>query len=65
LISLRKRKRIQECFGSMKTIGGLRKTCHIGLPRIAGQALMTFATYNLVRLLNLLAAETRAQAETG
>jgi transposase len=65
LISLRKRKRIEECFGWMKTIGGLRKTRHIGLPRIAGQALMTFATYNLVRLMNLLAAETRAQAPTG
>ena len=60
-----KRKRIEECFGWMKTIGGLRKTRHIGLQRVAGQALLTFAAYNLVRLLNLLAAETLAESPTG
>lgn len=64
-ISLRKRKRIEECSGWMNTIGCLRKTRHIGLRRIAGQALLTFVAYNLVRLMNLLAAETLAQARTG
>ena len=64
-ISLRKRKRIEECFGWMKTIGGLRKTRHIGLQKIAGQALLTFATYNLVRLMNLLAASNLAETPTG
>ena len=65
LISLLKRKRIEECFGWMKTIGGLRKTRHIRLQRVAGQTLLTFAAYNLVRLMNLLAAETLAELPTG
>ena len=48
--SLRVRKRIEEAFGWIKTVGGLAKTKLIGQAKLAGQALMCFATYNLVRM---------------
>ncbi|MCS6810400.1 MAG: transposase [Tepidimonas sp.] len=48
--SLRVRKRIEEAFGWIKTVGGLAKTKLIGQARLAGQALLCFATYNLVRM---------------
>ena len=56
-MSLRRRKMIEEAFGWIKTVGGLRKTRHIGLAKLAGQALFTFAAYNLTRLLNLMQPE--------
>lgn len=52
--SLKRRKRIEESFGWLKTIGGLRKTRHKGLEKLSGQALFCFAAYNLTRMLNLL-----------
>ena len=52
--SLKCRKRVEESFGWIKTIGGLRKTRHKGLAKVSGQALFCFAAYNLTRLLNLL-----------
>jgi len=48
--NLKVRKRIVEAFGWMKTVGGLAKTKLIGQAKLAGQALMCFAAYNLVRL---------------
>lgn len=48
--SLKVRKRIEEAFGWMKTVGGLAKTKLIGQAKLAGQALMCFAAYNLVRM---------------
>lgn len=48
--SLKVRKRIEEAFGWLKTVGGLAKTQLIGHAKLAGQALLCFATYNLVRL---------------
>lgn len=48
--SLKVRKRIEEAFGWMKTVGGLAKTKLIGQAKLAGQALLGFATYNLVRM---------------
>jgi hypothetical protein len=51
--SLRVRKRIEEAFGWIKTVGGLAKTKLIGHARLAGQALLCFATYNLVRMGSL------------
>lgn len=48
--SLKVRKRIEEAFGWLKTVGGLAKTKLIGHAKLADQALMCFATYNLVRL---------------
>lgn len=61
-ISLRRRKMIEEAFGWIKTVGGLRKTRHIGLAKLAGQALFTFAAYNLTRILNLMKPEERGLA---
>ena len=49
-ISLKMRKRIEEAFGWIKTVGGLAKTKLIGQAKLTGQALLCFATYNLVRL---------------
>lgn len=43
-------KRHEEAFGWLKTVGGLRKTKLIGREKLAGQALMCFATYNLGRI---------------
>lgn len=51
--SLKVRKRIEEAFGWLKTVGGLRKTRLIGQAKLAGQALLCFATYNLVRIGSL------------
>jgi transposase len=51
--SQRIRKRIEECFGWAKTIGGLRKSRFVGRERLDFQFLMTFAAYNLVRMRNL------------
>jgi len=53
-ISQRKRKRVEEVFGWLKTIGGLRKTRHKGLARV--QWMFTFATavYNLLRIRTLV-----------
>jgi IS5 family transposase len=51
--SLKIRKRIEEAFGRLKTVGGLRKTRLIGQAKLAGQALLCFATYNLVRIGSL------------
>jgi len=53
-MSLQRRKMVEEAFGWIKTVGGLRKTRHKGLAKVSGQALFCFAAYNLTRLLNLL-----------
>jgi transposase len=47
------RKRIEECFGWAKTIGGLRKSRFIGRDKLDFQFVMTFAAYNLIRMRNL------------
>ncbi|MBL8469212.1 MAG: IS5 family transposase [Methyloversatilis discipulorum] len=52
--SLRRRKMIEEAFGWIKTVGGLRKTRHKGLEKLSGQALFAFAAYNLTRMLSLM-----------
>jgi len=49
-ISQRIRKRVEEMFGWMKTVGGFRKTRFRGLVRYGEQALMTAAAYNLIRM---------------
>ena len=55
-ISQQKRKRIEEIFGWLKTVGGLRKTRHRGLARVGWMFTFALAAYNLVRLRNLVAA---------
>lgn len=53
-LSLVKRKRIEECFGWAKTVGGFRKTRFIGTAKVQAQALLTFAAWNLTRMMSLL-----------
>lgn len=52
-ISLKVRKRIEEAFGWIKTIGNLRKTRHRGVPKVDWYFTLTIAAYNLVRMRNL------------
>ena len=54
-VSLRIRKRIEETFGWIKTIAGLRKTRFRGLERVGWAFTFAAAAYNLVRLPRLLA----------
>ena len=49
-ISLQIRKRIEQGFGWVKTIGSLRKRLLVGLARVKGFVAWNFAAYNLVRL---------------
>jgi transposase len=53
-LSQKKRKRIEEVFGWMKSIGLLRKLRHRGLERVSWMFTFTAAAYNLVRIRNLL-----------
>jgi transposase len=55
-VSQRARKRVEEIFGWMKTVGLMRKTRHKGLSRVGWTFTLTAAAYNLVRIRNLLEA---------
>jgi IS5 family transposase len=55
-ISQRKRKRVEEIFGWMKTVGVLRKTRHRGLDRVGWMFQFAAAAFNLIRIRNLVAA---------
>src|SRR5581483_12161082 len=52
-LSQRKRKRVEEIFGWMKTYGGLRRTLVRGLARVQLHAYLVGAAYNLLRLARL------------
>jgi transposase len=52
-----KRKRIEECFGWLKTIALLRKVRHRGLLKVDWVFTFACAAYNLVRLRNLSVQE--------
>ena len=54
-ISQQKRKLIEQVFGWMKTIGGLRKLRHCGGELVDWIVTFTAAAYNLIRLRTLLA----------
>jgi transposase len=54
-VSQRKRKRIEEVFGWLKTVGMLRKTRHRGVFRVGWVFTFAAAAYNLVRIRNLMA----------
>ena len=47
------RKRIEECFGWAKTVGGIRKSQFVGREKLDFQFILTFAAFNLVRMRNL------------
>jgi len=55
-VSQRVRKRVEEVFGWIKTIGGLRKTRHKGTRHVGWMWTFIAAAYNLVRMRRLLAA---------
>src|SRR5262249_30412270 len=55
-ISQRKRKLVEQSFGWMKTIGGLRKLRHRGGPLVDWIFTFTAAAYNIVRMRRLLPA---------
>lgn len=55
-ISQRARKKVEEIFGWMKTVGGLRKSRYCGISRTGLWAYLSAAAYNLVRLSRLLPA---------
>jgi len=59
-VSLRRRKRIEEGYGWMKDVGGLRKLRHRGRAKVAAIFTFTCAAYNLVRLRTLLAEPSSA-----
>ena len=52
-VSQQKRKRVEEIFGWMKTIGGMRKLRHRGLELVRWMFTFAAAAYNLVRIRNL------------
>ena len=57
-VSQRKRKRIEEIFGWMKTIGLLRKLRHRGGPTVTWIFRFTAAAFNLIRIRNLVYASS-------
>jgi transposase len=52
-ISQRIRQRIEEAFGWMKTVGGLRQTRYRGRARVQMHAYLVGAAYNLLRIARL------------
>jgi transposase len=52
-VSQRRRKRMEEIFGWLKTVGLMRKTRHRGTRRVDWMFTLALAAYNLVRIRNL------------
>jgi len=52
-VSQRKRKRIEEIFGWLKTVGGLRKSRFVGIKRTQWYAYLAASAYNLLRIAKL------------
>jgi len=55
-ISQKKRKRIEEVFGWMKTVGLMKQTRYRGTDRVGWMFTFAAAAYNLIRIRNLTAA---------
>ncbi len=55
-VSQKKRKRVEEVFGWLTTVGLLRQTRYRGRERVAWMFTFATAVYNLVRIRNLTAA---------
>jgi len=53
-VSQVRRKRIEEVFGWLKTVGMLRKTRHRGVQKVGWVFSFAVAAYNLVRMRNLV-----------
>ena len=59
-ISQRIRKRVEEIFGWMKTVGGFRRTRYRGLERTQLAGYLVATAYNLVRMIRLVASAAPA-----
>ena len=59
-LSQRKRKRIEESFGWLKTIALMRKVRHRGIHKVGWVFAFAAAAYDLVRMRNLLAPSVQA-----
>jgi transposase len=57
-ISQRIRKRVEEIFGWMKTVGGFRRTRYRGLEKTQLAGYLVATAYNLVRMVRLVASAT-------
>jgi transposase len=55
-VSQRLRKRVEEIFGWMKTVGGFRRTRYRGLDKTSLAAYVVATAYNLVRMSKLVSA---------
>lgn len=55
-VSQKIRKRVEEIFGWLKTVGCLRKTRHKGLGRVGWIFEFSMTAYNLIRMRNLIGA---------
>jgi transposase len=60
VVSQKKRKRIEECFGWLKTIALMRKVRHRGIEKVGWVFTFAAAAYNLVRMRKLLASPVSA-----
>jgi transposase len=60
-LSQKKRKRIEECFGWLKTIALLRQVRHRGALKVDWIFTLACAAYNLVRMRNLMTLPVPAQ----
>jgi transposase len=54
-VSQKKRKRVEEIFGWMKTVGMMRQVHHRGTKKVGWMFTIAAATYNMVRMRNLMA----------
>jgi transposase len=61
-VSQRIRKRVEEVFGWMKTVGGFRRTRYRGLDRTGLAGYLVATAYNLVRLSRLALRQPEAPA---
>ena len=59
-VSQMKRKRIEECFGWLKTIALMRKVRHRGIEKVGWVFTFAAAAYNLIRIRKLLASPVGA-----
>jgi IS5 family transposase len=63
-VSQRLRKRVEEIFGWMKTVGGFRRTRYRGLDCTGLAGYLVATAYNLVRMAKLLLAQAEQDPAT-
>ena len=65
VVSLRIRKRVEEIFSWMKTVGGLRRTRYRGVARTGFAGYLVTTAYNLVRMAKLVPEPEAGPAPPG